>query len=65
LNTSQWFVWSDKTSSQIFQIVRTVLSPEEQCVVMAIHPEAAVGTAPQWIWEWLNDKMQRQFRGQA
>lgn len=58
----QWFVWTALPKAQIVQLARQHLLPYGQCIVTAIRPEAADGAAPEWIWNWLNDKMQQQIQ---
>jgi hypothetical protein len=61
---SQWFLWTDRTKEEVFNALNPLRKDEnDQCIVVAVQPEAAVGWAPKWIWTWLNDKMTRQFHG--
>lgn len=63
-SNSQWFVWTSTPKAQLVSELRTIVLDDEQFAVMALMPEAADGFAKPWIWEWINDKMNRQFRGE-
>lgn len=58
-----WFVWTGKPSRAVTDAIRPVLPLGNSAIAVAIQPEAATGFADDWVWTWLNDKMQRQFRG--
>jgi hypothetical protein len=60
-NHFQWFVWSDKRKADISLAVKPALVIGDQVIIVAVQPEIAGGFAPQWIWNWLNDKMNKQI----
>ncbi len=62
-SASQWYYWTRKSTAEVVQIARSALQQGEQVVVTVVSLEAADGMAPNWIWEWLNDKMQQQHLG--
>jgi hypothetical protein len=59
----QWFVFSSYTKERIGLEVRKGLQPADQVIVTVVQPEYGQGAAAQWIWEWLNDRMQRMLNG--
>jgi hypothetical protein len=64
-NQFQWFVWTDKSRDDLVNMIAPYRRPVDQFVVFAIQTEAAEGFAPTWIWQWLNDKMQKQLTGRS
>ena len=67
VSPSQWFLWTDASRETLLAKLRALrVDPlNDQLIVTAVQPESAQGTAPQWIWDWLNDKMARQFQGKS
>jgi len=62
-NAFTWFVWTGKSKEEIFKSIAESTGGGFEGVIMAVQPESAVGFAKTWIWDWLNDKMQKQFHG--
>lgn len=58
----QWYVWSVLPPRPIAEEIRAITGRDPQIVITRIMSKAADGHAPQWIWDWMNDKMQRQLR---
>jgi hypothetical protein len=58
-NPWQWFLFSESNKKAITDAVSSRIMPNDQVIVAALRPEYAQGIAPQWIWDWMNDRMQR------
>lgn len=56
----QWFVWTNIPVAEVTMRYRAHL-PGFQLIVSEVTPTAANGAAPDWIWEWLNEKMKLQL----
>jgi hypothetical protein len=63
LNQFQWFVFSDRTKTEVAEQVSASIATSDHVVVTVIASEFAQGNAPQWIWDWLNEKMSKQIIG--
>jgi hypothetical protein len=63
VSPTQWFVWTDRQKALGEALSAARINPTDQFVMVAVQAEAAGGHAPSWIWDWLNDKMTRQFQG--
>ena len=59
----QWFVWTNKSRDELVNTIFPYTSLTENFMVYAVQNEAAEGRAQSWIWEWMNDKMQKQLTG--
>jgi hypothetical protein len=59
----QWFVWSNKSRDNLVRTILPYKRESDQFIVFAVQNEAAEGFAPRWVWDWLNDKMQKQLSG--
>ena len=62
-STQQWFIWTDRSKANVQAEITASIVSGDQVIVVAIAPEFAQGAAPQWIWNWLNDKMNKQMLG--
>lgn len=65
LNFFQYFVWSARGRAALGQTVGEIMAPigNPYFIVTVVHPEVATGSAPQWMWNWFNDRMQKQVAG--
>ena len=61
-NGLTWFVWSDMQKSDMAKVLQPVVGARGNVLVFAVQPEVAIGWADQWVWDWINDKMDRQIR---
>lgn len=64
LTGSQWYVWTDRPVTELAEIIRSLVVPTGHCIITSLEPVAANGTAPQWIWDWLNEKMRQKANQQ-
>lgn len=55
----QWFLWTASTKLQVSETLNSSLLPGDQFIITSIEATAAQGMAPDWVWSWINDKMQR------
>lgn len=62
-NSFTWFLWTDASPMAINQALLTKLGQESSIIIASLETRAAVGWAPKWIWDWLNDKMVKQLTG--
>jgi hypothetical protein len=62
-NPTQWYIWTDRTKNELVSQVQATLLIGEQFIVVSLQPEFAQGSAPLWIWNWLNEKMAKQVIG--
>jgi hypothetical protein len=57
LNAYSWFVSSDYTAEQIHNTLVPHIATEDSIVIVAVDANVAPqGWAPQWFWEWINNK---------
>lgn len=55
----QWYLLSSEAKEKIGTEVWKKLNPADQIIVLVVQPEYGQGRASNWIWEWLNDRMQK------
>lgn len=62
---SQWYVWTQVPIKDLRNaMVGAIIVGEEQFIISSMETLAADGVSKRWIWDWLNDKMQRQLVGE-
>jgi len=59
-----WFVYSASPKQEIVEALKRSLGFGDNFILMAVQPEAAVGMADKWVWDWLNSRMLSQFKGE-
>jgi len=58
LNVHVWFLWTTKSPAEIYNVLRTSITTDDGVVVANLdHDTFAHGWAPQFVWDWLNEKM--------
>lgn len=61
---AQWYVWTDRQIRELAEVLRELVIPSGQCVIASLEPVAANGTAPEWLWTWMNDRMKQKITEQ-
>ena len=61
-STHQWFIWTERSKANLYDEIAASIVNGDQFIVVSVAPHFAQGRAPQWIWEWLNDKMNQEMR---
>ena len=56
INAFTWLIWTDRTTAQVSDHFRAAFGPNDIIVVTYLEPKQAAGSAPQWIWNWINSK---------
>ena len=51
-----WIVWTDKSTEQIYAILKPYLHPDDQFLILSIDQSTKQGWMPKWVWDWLNSK---------
>ena len=59
INHFHWFLFTDKDMTALRMALRPLLPDGSVVVAVALRNEAAGGFAPQWVWDWLNDRMRK------
>ena len=59
-NQLQWFLFSDRSKADIAAELTASIVGGDQVIVAVVAPEFAQGHAPNWVWNWLNEKMAQQ-----
>jgi hypothetical protein len=54
LSAYSWFVWSNLSAPQIYEILRHHFHAQDSIAVFEVKPETRAGWAPQWFWDWVN-----------
>jgi len=62
-NAFTWFLWTDTPPGEINTALVSKLGQASSIVIASLETRAAVGWAPPWIWNWLNDRMLKQLGG--
>ena len=63
-SNAQWFLWTSMPKQSLVNELQNMVLGNEQFAILGLQPEAPNGHAMPWIWDWLNDKMSRQYRGE-
>lgn len=56
-NPWQWFIYSDRSATEIANYARFGLDTGDHVLVLPIGNGMAQGWAPNWVWTWLNSKL--------
>jgi hypothetical protein len=51
-----WLIWTTNPSVQVANSFKEFLKPEDIVIAMYVDPRQAAGSAPQWVWDWINAK---------
>jgi hypothetical protein len=55
-NGMTWFLSTEKSAGEIYEILRHHLKVGDSTVVVAMDPSDYQGWAATWIWDWFADK---------
>lgn len=56
LSPFSWLIWTNKPSTQVANAFKEFLKPEDIVIAVYVDPRQAAGSAPQWVWNWINAK---------
>ena len=56
LNAWNYYIWTDKSSLQIHQLIDPVLGEKDYDLIFEINSRNRNGAVPQATWDWLNKK---------
>lgn len=57
LNSNTWLVWTTYGTRETSLAFKNKLSSDDIVVVVYANPKEAAGSAPQWLWNWINQKV--------
>jgi hypothetical protein len=56
-----WILWTDASLDQIYYAIKPLVAPTDQFLIAGIDLSQKQGWMPQWIWDWINGKLQPQL----
>ena|SRR5690242_7381764 len=56
-SATNWIIWTDKPSNQIFYMIRAFLDNDDQVLIAPINVHELFGSLQPWIWNWMNSKL--------
>lgn len=57
LNVHTWFLWTTRSTTEIYNGLRASLTPEDSVFIIPVDTTAAPGGwAPQFVWDWFRNK---------
>ena len=50
-----WFVYSPLSAENIYDQLKTKITPDDNVIVLAVDPSRRYGWTQKWIWDWFDD----------